>query len=261
MNQVAPQDKYLRVAGELLARIRAGEFGEDGKIPTVTELMEQYEVSKSTAQQAVTTLSARGYVVAKVGSGTFVRRRPQLTALTRLFDRGMRTRSPFSEEMAAQGRRGHWDVHTKTGQSTPEIRDRLGLLEPSGQTPDLQQSEYVFRADGHPVMLSTSWEPLDLVRGTDIYLPEEGLYAGLGVQARMLAIGVQITRASEQVGARRATPEEARQLQISAQAIVLTIRRSLEASGRVVETANLALPADAFELLYSWEIDRQLNSD
>jgi DNA-binding GntR family transcriptional regulator len=261
VNQAAPQDKYLRVAGELLARIRAGEFGEDGKIPTVTELMQQYDVSKSTAQQAVGTLSARGYVIAKVGSGTFVRRRPQLTALTRLFDRGMRQRSPFFEEMAAQGRRGHWDVHTRTVQSTPEDRERLGLPEPSGQTHDLQESNYLFRADGHAVMRSRSLEPLDLVLGTEIYLPEEGPFAGLGVQARMLAIGVQITRATELVGARRATPEEARELQISPQAIVLTIERSFEASGRIVEVADIALPADTFKLSYSWEIDRQLNSD
>lgn len=47
--------------------------------------------------------------------------------------------------------------------------------EPVGQDEDVVRTRYVFEASGDPVMLSTSYEPLAITRGTPIVLPEDGL--------------------------------------------------------------------------------------
>ena len=63
---------YLRIAGALRSRIEAGEFADDGKIPSVRTLMQEYGVAYDTAQHAVRTLEAEGLVVRYPGRGYYV---------------------------------------------------------------------------------------------------------------------------------------------------------------------------------------------
>jgi hypothetical protein len=105
------------------------------------------------------------------------------------------------------------------GSTTPELSRQnqtyehgLGLAEPSSDSVDVLRTDYVFKADGQPAMLSTSWESLDLTRGTPIVMPEEGPHAGRGVAERMLVIGKPITGWIETVGARLGTAEESAKL-------------------------------------------------
>lgn len=63
---------YLRIARELRARIEAGEFDTDGKIPSVRTLMQEYGVAYDTAQHAVQTLVVEGLVVRYPGRGYYV---------------------------------------------------------------------------------------------------------------------------------------------------------------------------------------------
>ena len=58
-----------------------------------------------------------------------------------------------------------WPKAIEVIQAPPEIRDRLGLDEPEGDTEDVVRTEYVFSADGEPVMLSTSGNHSDLPAG------------------------------------------------------------------------------------------------
>lgn len=63
---------YLRIAGKLRARIEAGEFDNDGKIPSVRTLIQEYGVAYYTAQHAVHTLEREGLVVRYPGRGYYV---------------------------------------------------------------------------------------------------------------------------------------------------------------------------------------------
>ncbi|MGW4663148.1 GntR family transcriptional regulator [Streptosporangium sandarakinum] len=246
---------YMRIADELRARITSGELGEGDKLPSIPDLSRHYKVASNTASAAIRALVNEGLVISRSGSGTYVRARPELRRFVRCWDRSRRSGSPFAAEMEAQGRQGSWDYDSRTIVAPTAVRERLGLPEPADDRPDVLQTEYVFRADGQPVMLSTSWEPLDLTRGTAIVMPEEGLYAGRGVVERMLAIGVRIDGTDEIVGARLGTAEECGKLQLAPGSVVLTIRRFYPAGDRIVETADIVLSAELFELVYSWRID------
>jgi DNA-binding GntR family transcriptional regulator len=254
------QHEYVRVATALLARIQAGEFGENGQLPSITAIAQQYGVAKNTAQQAIQSLSRRGLVVSRSGSGTFVRPRPAREVEARLKDRVRHTSSPYAEEKQEQNRTWAWDYRSRTLEAPQDIRDRLGLPEAAGHA-DVLRTDYVFYADGEPATLSTSWEPLDLTRGTEIFMPEEGLYAGKGVEGRMLVIGVLIDRATENVGARVGSDEECRQLRIPAGSIVLDIEREYRSGDRVVEVADIVYAADTKRLGYSWRVETADDAD
>ncbi|MBD3147061.1 GntR family transcriptional regulator [Microbispora bryophytorum] len=242
---------WLRIVEHFRQQISTGELPPGARLPSRPEIMREFGVSDAVAKQAARVLVSEGLAVAKPGSGTYVRSKPQLQRLVRAWYRGNRSGSPFAAEMEAQGRRAAWDYTSRTAQAPTSIRERLGLGEPTGDLPDVLRTEYVFSADGQPVMLSTSWEPLEITRGTPIAMPEEGPHAGRGVAERMLVIGHPIDDWRETVGARLGTAEECAKLAHPQGSVMLTIERVYESRGRVAETADIVLPADLYLLEYS----------
>lgn len=62
-----------RVAEELQAMIRSGEYKPGDKLPTEGELMEKFSVSRITVREAVRKLRTMGLVEVRQGDGTFVK--------------------------------------------------------------------------------------------------------------------------------------------------------------------------------------------
>ncbi|GAB3277165.1 GntR family transcriptional regulator [Actinocorallia lasiicapitis] len=245
------QPAYLRIADDLRQQIRDGRLEPGAKLPSRHQLAATYSVSDGVAVNAVRVLVGEGAVVSRSGSGTYVRERPPLRRLTRSWYRDQRRDSPFRADMAAQSRSGGWESSSETVAAPPEIADRLAL-EPGGQ---VMRTHYVFTADGDPVMLSTSWEPLILTGGTDVMMPEDGPYAGRGVVERMRAIGVEIRLATEIVTARAVLADEARELGTAIGSTVIVIQRTYTTDERPVETANIVVPVDRYELAYVIPVD------
>lgn len=245
---------YLSIADQLRQRIVSGELAPGAALPSQTEIAQQFSVSDGVARKVIRTLVVEGYAVARPGAGTYVRERPSLRHLVRSWHRSLRGGSPFAAEMAAQGAVGSWSYDSRTAVGPPAIRERL-LLPQSGDEPDTIRTEYVFAADDEPVMLSTSWEPLALTRGTSVVLPESGPYAGRGVVERMMAIGVRITHSAEVVSARPVLTVEAGQLKIAPASIVLTIERTYWADEQPVETADIVIPVDRYQVIYGTAVE------
>lgn len=63
--------KYQSVAEDLATRLRAGEWGQ-GKVPTVRDIADLYDVSSFTASRALQVLRDRGLVVTRDRSGSYV---------------------------------------------------------------------------------------------------------------------------------------------------------------------------------------------
>ena len=239
------QPAYQRIADELRARIASGDLPAGSRLPSRRELMETHGVSDTVAIEAVRLLVSEGLVEGRTGSGTYVRARPRLRRLTRSWYRESRDGSPFRADMAAQNRSGGWQAGSATAEAPPAIAERLAI-EPGAP---VMRTAYVFTADGEPVMLSTSWEPLDLTGGTEIMLPEDGPHAGRGVVERMRAIGVSISHATEVVSSRAALSSEAAELKIAPGSPVMLIARTYTGD-RPVETADIVVPVDRYELAY-----------
>jgi len=240
-----PEYAYLRIADDFRRRIAEGRLQPGDKVPSRHQIAAEYGVSDRVAVEAVRVLVAENLVEARPGSGTYVRPKPHLRRLTRSWYREQRGDSPFRADMAAQGRRGAWRSSSETTDAPPAVAERLAI-EPGDP---VMRTRYVFLADGEPVMTSTSWEPLAITRGTPILLPEDGPYAGQGVTGRMAAIGISVELAREIVSARHVTAQEAEELGLSLGAVVTTIQRTYVAD-RPVETADIVVPVDRYELAY-----------
>ena len=76
IDPLAPVPPYRQIAGILRRRIEAGEYPPDTRIPTESELVEAFEVARTTARRAVEVLREEGLVYTVPQRGTYVTRRP-----------------------------------------------------------------------------------------------------------------------------------------------------------------------------------------
>ncbi|MET7333252.1 GntR family transcriptional regulator [Nonomuraea sp. NPDC005650] len=243
----------MRIAADLRTRITRGDLAPGDRLPARQELAAEYGVAPGVITEATKLLVREGLLVSRPGAGMFVRQRRQRRSLVRSWFRERQAGSPFAQQMEEQGRRGSWEWSSDTMQAPPDVRERLGLADPDGDRHDVMRTIYTFASadDDQPWMLSTSWEPLALTKGTLIAFPEGGPHAGKGVTHRMAAISVQVDAWDEEVWARAAARDEARQLGIGAGSIVLVVERAYFAGEQVVEVADIIVPADSTKLVYN----------
>ena len=65
---------YLQIAAIIKRGILSGKYPPDTRIPTESELVETYEVARSTARRAVAALREEGLVYTVQARGTYVAR-------------------------------------------------------------------------------------------------------------------------------------------------------------------------------------------
>jgi GntR family transcriptional regulator len=63
---------YMRVAGDIAARIASGELKAGARLRSERDLAEHYEVSYGTVRRAMEVLRERGLITTIHGRGTFV---------------------------------------------------------------------------------------------------------------------------------------------------------------------------------------------
>jgi DNA-binding GntR family transcriptional regulator len=240
------QPAYLRVAGDLRKKIADGLLPPHTRLPSQARIREEYGVSDTVALEARKVLMAEGLVEGRSGSGTYVRERPVPRRVARSGYRPAGGATPFRQEQADDDARGTWESRSEQVEASGAVAERLGI-KPGDR---VMCTRYVFREAGEAVMLSTSWEPLDLTGRTPVMLPEEGPLGGMGVVERMAAIDVVVDNVTEEVGARPGLAEELLALGGVPGHVVLVIQRTFYASGRAVETADVVVPADRYRVAY-----------
>ncbi|MCX4846883.1 GntR family transcriptional regulator [Streptomyces sp. NBC_00893] len=245
---------YLAVADVLRTRILAGEWQIGERLPSRARLSEEYGVGRNVVQRAMDRLITDGLLEGRAGSGTYVRTPRERLRLVRSRHRDRGVGSSSGPEARQPGSADAWDSHSKVRVPAPEeIAVRLGIR-PGDRCVN---THYEFLADGQPVQLSDSWEPMAITDGTPIVLPEMGPLAGKGVVERMRSIGVVISTVVEVPRPARATQAQANLLGISVGDLVLQIERTIYATdGRPVETADMVIPDVRREVVYEFGVDR-----
>jgi DNA-binding GntR family transcriptional regulator len=240
---------YLQIADDLRRQILDGELQGGDRLPTAQDVMDDYGVSRIVVRNAINVLRAEGLVRTQQGSGTYVR--PQKPIKKRVMGdlyAKRPTSSPFAQSAQASGKRADWEYQSRITQATKAVADRLKLE----QGDEVMRTQYRFFADDTPTMLSTSYEPLSITRGTDIEQPEAGRITG--VVPRMDHIGVHITHVVEDVFARAPRPFESDKLEVPQGVPVMAVERTYYAEGKPVETADIVVPADRYALSYTIRI-------
>ena len=74
IDPLAPIPPYRQIAAILKRRILSGQYPPNSRIPTESELVETYEVARTTARRAVGALRDEGLVYTVPQRGTYVAR-------------------------------------------------------------------------------------------------------------------------------------------------------------------------------------------
>ncbi|HEU5109066.1 MAG TPA: GntR family transcriptional regulator [Micromonosporaceae bacterium] len=238
----AADPAYLRIAAELRERIAAGELGPGARLPSESRLMADHGVSRTVAKWAISVLKGEGLVEGRRGSGVFVRAARQLVR----------------EVPDAAVSAGVWEHDSAHATADERIAARLAV-EPGVA---VMRTDYRLLDAGVPAQLATSWEPLGLTGGTAAEWPgtPAGNHAGKPVRNpagsaavvdRMRTIGVRVDEMVERVTARPARAAERAALGLPARVgQLLAVERTHLAGGVPVETADIVVPADRYELRY-----------
>lgn len=245
---VSDRAQYRRIADAIRQRIQSGQLEPGAQVPSEAELSEEFGVNRTTVRAAIAVLRNEGLIVTEHGRGSFVRSRPKIRRRSTVWydtppPAGGPT-SPMERSIIAAGHEPSTDSDSRREFATEAVAERLGI---SVNDP-VMRTDYTFRADGDPVMLSTSWEPLALTAGTPIELPEQG--AAVGVRARFEHIGVHIDRCDLVVSTRPSLESEQSRLGMAPNVWVLSTQRTYRAGELVVETADIVEPGDRTEHHY-----------
>ncbi|PWV71836.1 GntR family transcriptional regulator [Prauserella marina] len=241
---------YERIATALREQIVEGALQPGERLPTQEVLSEQFGVSRIVARRALDILEGEGLIDRVRGGGAFVRRYQPLvrrSAQHYQTDPG----APFAEEAFAAERIPRYSHNTYPDRAGLDIAKRLQI--PVGS--DVMRTDYVSYANDEPMMLTYSYEPLAITKGTPIERPEEGIHMTAGLVDRFTSIEMRPTRVVERLRSRMPRPSETEQLQLRPGTPVILIVRTTYHDQIPLETADILLDAHRYELEYSLRVD------
>ena len=232
IDRASPVPLYFQVSSRIEQAIGDGTLRPGARLENEIALADRLGLSRPTVRRAIQELVSKGLLVRRRGLGTQVVQRPltREVELTSLFDDLKRgSREPTTELLS---------------RAVIGADDRISevLSVPSG-VPILHVRRVRF-ADGVPLAILENFLASEFIDISEEDLRTRGLYQLL--RAR----GTSISVARQRIGARSATLEESKLLEIKARGPVLTMDRTAYSNnGRAIEYGHHCYRPD----LYSFE--------
>ena len=233
IDRSSPVPLYFQVASRLEQAILSGELPAGSRLENEIALVRRLNLSRPTVRRALQELVGKGLLVRRRGIGTQVVQRPvtRKVELTSLYD-----------DLSRGGQhQGTTLLSHKVIAADERLAERLSL--PPG-VPVLHLRR----------LRLTNGIPLAVLEN---FLPEEftdlpvGELESRGLYQLMRARGMHMRVAHQRIGARPATPEESRLLEIRSRSPLLTMdRTTYDDSGKAIEYGHHCYRPD----LYSFEI-------
>src|SRR5215831_9047090 len=239
--------RYRQIASELRAAIERGEYPPGARLPGENALMRDYGVARMTARQALAVLVGEGLAVSRKGAGVFVR------AFRPIIRDGI---GRLAAERWASGE-SIWSADTEDRALTvDEIHvdetappDHVAVALELGPNETVIRRSRRFVLDGKPVLLSVSYLPSTIAKGTPIAQDNTG--PG-GIYARLRDLGHAPVRFREDLRARMPLEAEAAKLALDPATPVVDIARiAYSEGGQAVELNEMTADAASYIFRYS----------
>ncbi|OZU88015.1 GntR family transcriptional regulator [Virgibacillus indicus] len=232
----SPAPLYHQVKDILIARISEGIWKPGDLIPTETELMKEFDVSRTTIRQAITVLVQEGLLEKQQGKGTTIKSLKLTGSLGRL--------TGFAEEIMERG------FVPKSKLIKAEFRDDLFVQKKKLQIPDDEEILCIRRirfANDEPIALEkTSWP-----KHIGEVLMKHDLDSAKFYQI-LEDNNIFLKRAGETISAVNATPYEADLLGVSPGTALLEMNRlSYGVEDKPIEFTQTKFRSD----LYQYNVD------
>ncbi|WP_033341730.1 GntR family transcriptional regulator [Catenuloplanes japonicus] len=225
------QPLYLQVSNALEGAIESGLLAPGERLPDEISFAASLGVSRPTMRRAIEELVADGLLTRKRGAGTRVndiqvRRRVALTSL--------------HADLTAAGRHPATRVLALDPAATDRHACRLLGLPDGGR---LVHCERLRLADDSPLAILRNWLPPRFASLTAADLEHHGLYHLLATRGARPAV------AKQRITARAATATQARLLDISPGAPLISMQRTaFDAAGSPIEYADHLYRADHYTI-------------
>lgn len=232
----SPAPLYHQVKDILIARISEGIWKPGDLIPTETELMKEFDVSRTTIRQAITVMVQEGLLEKQQGKGTTIKSLKLTGSLGRL--------TGFAEEIMERG------FVPKSKLIKAEFRDDLFVQKKKLQIPDDEEILCIRRirfANDEPIALEkTSWP-----KHIGEVLMKHDLDGAKFYQI-LEENNIFLKRAAETISAVNATPYEADLLGVSPGTALLEMNRlSYGVEDKPIEFTQTKFRSD----LYQYNVD------
>jgi GntR family transcriptional regulator len=223
---------YQIVAESISAQVRSGQLEPNQRLPSESELCQEYSVGRNTVRHAISELVNDGILRTVPGVGTFV-------VDTRL-DKTAEYLFGFSQEMQFLGKEITSQVIDATIIPADAFLSRRLQIQLGAEVVFLNR---VRQMDGEPTAIERSYLPHELCPGILEYdFSEKSLYETLST-----VYDKRLDHAEQVIEASLATPEVSELLGLTPPAVVFVFRRETRmASGQVVEYVDSELRADRF---------------
>jgi len=233
--------KYVVVVNAIQQRIEAGTYPPGAAIPSETQLMAEFNTSRPTVVRALGILQQDGWIESEQGKGRFVRSKAAMSSRTA----PNQASTLINQEDGADVR----VLRTGPVLAAARVATMLNLAE---GTPVIARQRLVV-ADNGPIELTTSYVPVELAAATGISEMElipEGLLRRI-----YLRKGIEFDHATERIGARRASKDEAELLKVDGKECLLTVAfTAFDRAGRPLVFVDVLIPASRHELEDSFRL-------
>lgn len=237
---------YQQIVSDLREQVRRGELGPGDQIPTETELMERYQVSRNTVRKAVDILTSAGLLDTVTTRGTFVRerRRPLFITATRYErERGVSANDAYKDELEAQGREHRTELALQIIPAPKEVADRLNI-EVNTLVACRRVTLYI---DNRPNAIQDSYYPMDIAQGTELLSHED---VPRGTIRVLKELGYEEIGHRDEISPRMPTEDEDRLLQLGVGVPVLDWVRTAYSDKRPVRMTSTVYAGNGIKLVY-----------
>jgi GntR family transcriptional regulator len=220
-------------------RVLDGSYAPHSQMPSESQMMEAFSVSRITVRQALGDLQKEGLIFKVAGKGSFVAKPKAFQNLSRL--------QGFGEAMSPSGYETFSQVLSMRQVPATEVVARRLQLKPGTKVFEIQRLRYLNR---EPISVDQSYFPLELgKRLAKEDLPTRDIFVILEND-----YGLHLTHADVQIEAISADEGLARHLRIDEALPLLRIERLTYADERPIDFEYLYYRGDAFQ--YRLRIER-----
>lgn len=249
IDQQSDRPVFAQIADALRERIRSGALAPGAKLPSQSELTEDFGVTHQTARRGLAVLQAEGLTEPRRGLGVFVRETPPV--LTVRGDRFSRTaRAAGKGALAAEAESLGLEWRSEELGPVEIVAVPPHIAEVLGE-PRAAVKRRRMWVGGIPTQLADSYVPASL--DTEIGY-SAGATAPGGIYGLLEQHGHQIARFREELAGRQASPEESVQLHLPVGAPVIDlVRHAIAQDGKVIEYFDSTAVADTHRYVYEFE--------
>jgi len=227
----SPTPIYARLKQAISEKINNGEWQENQRVPSESEIVKTLSISRMTVNRALRELTAEGILMRQQGVGTFVAKKKTHSALSEVHN--------IATEIAERGHQHTAKVLNVT-RSTATVEEAMNL--------GVRTNHSIFRSS---ILHFENEVPIQLeervVNATIATEYDQQDFQKKTAYDYLMKIA-PLTEGEHLVEAVMATPEECALLQIQANEPCIQIKRRTWSNDQLITTARLLSPGSRFQL-------------